>query len=141
MSLSTAIAYIRTSAESVNGSGTFVHARRTDGSLEYEGPMPQIHLYPITGELSISEGVNNTYDIIMAFWYQDKPESTNEEREDIINNAETLCRSFILDLDSNEDIELSSVRIEPNYRQLSGTLSGLLARFTLTVNTDICSTN
>ena len=36
---------IRNAAISVNPNGTFIHGLKSDGSLEYDEPMPQIHLY------------------------------------------------------------------------------------------------
>ncbi len=121
---------IRDAATVVNPTGTFVHARRSDGSLEYDGAMPQIHLYPfqIKGS-NVNQAVEA--DLIIGFWKQDSPASSNEEREAIISDMDILQRTFKDTLDLYDTIELLNFIAEPNYRQLSGTLSGYIIRFTL----------
>lgn len=121
---------VRDAATTVNPNGTFVHARRSDGSLEYDGAMPQIHLYPFQIKGS---NVNQAKecDLIIGFWKQDSPASSNEEREQIISDMDVLQRSFAEELDGNQTIELLNFVAEPNYRQLSGTLSGYIIRFTM----------
>lgn len=119
---------IRIVATAVNPSGTFVHARRSDGSLEYPGAMPQIHLYPF----NISGNEGRQTELLIGFWQQDSPESSNEEREAIIAEMDILCREFLATLDDNYDtIQLTNIVSEPNYRQLAGTLSGYTLKFTL----------
>lgn len=121
---------IRDTATTVNPTGTFVHARRSDGSLEYSGAMPQIHLYPFQVKGSnVNQAVEA--DLIIGFWKQDSPESSNEEREQIISDMDILQRAFKEELDETQTIELLNFVAEPNYRQLSGTLSGYIIRFTM----------
>jgi hypothetical protein len=138
MAYQTVVDLIRDTANAVNGAGTFVHARRTDGSIEYKGAMPQIHLYPFEIETSIADSYTETYSLLIGFWFQDKPTSTPLQREALMKQADELSQAFILALDANQDIELSAIRKEPNYRQLSGTLTGQIIQFTLTLTTDVC---
>lgn len=118
---------IRNIANAVNPTGTFVHARRSDGSLEYAGEMPQIHLYPF----NIRGGDIKETDLLIAFWEQDSPATSNEEREEIIRQMDVLQRTFIETLDDYETVQITNLRAEPQYRQLAGTLSGYAVTFTL----------
>lgn len=118
---------IRNIANSVNPTGTFVHARRSDGSLEYDGAMPQIHLYPFT----LRGTDTKETDLLIAFWQQDSPASSNEEREAIIQEMDVLSRTFMETLDDYETLEILGFNGEPQYRQLAGTLSGFAVRFTI----------
>lgn len=118
---------IRATANAVNPSGTFVHARRSDGSLEYDGDMPQIHLYPF----NVRGKEAKDADLLIGFWQQDSPETSNEEREAIISEMDVLSQQFFETLDETETIEIVNLITEPNYRQLAGTLSGYIGRFTL----------
>jgi hypothetical protein len=138
MAYQTIVDLIRDTANQVNGDGTFVHARRNDGSIEYAGAMPQIHLYPFEITSNITESFSETYSLLMGFWYQDEADSSNEHREDLMRQADELTQAFILALDANEDVEISEIRKEPNYRQLAGTLTGQIIQFTLTKTTDVC---
>lgn len=127
---------IRAVAVAVNADGFFVHGRRSDGSIEYDAAFPQIHLYPFTTTISQIDGFDSS-EIVMGFWYQDSPESTVEERETIIANADTLCRSF-LDALLASQARIDNIRTDPQYRSLSGTLSGYGLRFTLTTKHATC---
>lgn len=128
---------IRTASIQVNPTGTFIHGRRADGSIEYDKPMPQIHLYPFVS--SPQDGnrafVNN--DIVMGFWKQDAPDTSNEEREEIISAMDTLSKEFLEALDEGV-LEISNIRKEPQYRTLSATLSGYAITFRLKTHTSPC---
>ena len=45
---------IRATAITVNPTGTFIHGRRVDGSLAYDGHYPQILLEPFTTKASLT---------------------------------------------------------------------------------------
>ena len=128
---------IRDAAVSVNSTGTFIHGRRSDGSLEYNEPMPQIHLYPF---ITLPQDTNRNLvfaDIVMAFWQQDSPTTTNIEREEIIAAMDVLSNEFLDALDLGE-LEISNIRKEPQYRTLSATLSGYAITFKLKVFDSPC---
>ena len=128
---------IRDASEVVNPTGTFIHGRRSDGSLEYNAPFPQIHLYPFT-TLPQDENRNLVFaDIVMAFWQQDTPETTNEKREEIIAEMDVLSKNFLNQLDL-ADLEIITVRKEPQYRTLSATLSGYAVTFRMKVFESPC---
>lgn len=131
MAYQATVNFIRDICNDINPTGTFCHARRSDGSLEYHGEMPQIHLYPITSDIDVANGLISTSAILMAFWFQDATDSSNEEREAIIAKAEVLCNKFIQEAVEAEGFEITNIRTEPNYRQLAGTLSGYLLSFRL----------
>lgn len=120
--------FIRDAAVAVNTNGTFIHGRRSDGSLEYDGNFPQIHLYPFRSQLDNDNKAVSTSNILMGFWMQDEPDSTNEEREEKIATMDTLSDSFLDQLDESQ-IEITDLVKEPQYRTLSGTLSGYAISF------------
>ena len=122
---------IRTAAKAVNDSGTFIHGRRADGSLEDNQPVPQIHLYPfVTSPQSNKNFV--LADIIMAFWEQDSPGTSNFQRQEIIAEMDVLSDAFITELESAL-VEITGIRKEPQYRTLSATLSGYAVTFKFTI--------
>jgi hypothetical protein len=120
---------IRNLAYLVNPNGLFMHGRRSDGSLEYPKVFPQIHLYPLRQSVDVNNGIQTT-DVLIFFWQQDSPESSNEEREAIIAQMDVLSNNF-LQLLNNELMSLSNARKTPEYRQLAGTVSGYGLNFTL----------
>ena len=133
----TIVDLIRASANAVNPTGFFVHGRRSDGSLEYNESFPQIHLYPFTTNPTGASDHINVANIVMAFWGQDSPESSNEEREAIIAAMDVLSDSFLSNLDESQ-IEIFGIRKEPQYRTLSATLSGYAITFNLRVFISPC---
>lgn len=137
MSYQVIVDSIRDASVDVNPNGTFIHGRKSDGSLEYNAPFPQIHLYPFT--TSPQDGNRNFLiaDIVMAFWQQDSPETTNERREEIIAEMDVLSKDFIESLD-NGLLEITGIRKEPQYRTLSGVLSGYAVTFKMKVYTSPC---
>lgn len=126
---------IRDTANLVNPTGLFVHARRTDGSLEYDKTFPQIHLYPVRSEYDLQQD-NVRHNIILMFWDQDRPETTNEEREAIIAAMDDLSNTFLFALNFNVNVSLSNVLKTPEYRQLAATASGYGLSFTVSSKID-----
>lgn len=120
---------IRNLAFLVNPNGHFMHGRRSDGSLDYPDVFPQIHLYPLRQTIDVNNG-NQITEVLIFFWQQDSPESSNEEREAIIAQMDVLSTNF-LQLLNNEVMSLSNARKTPEYRQLAGTVSGYGLSFTL----------
>lgn len=130
---------IRDAANAVNTSpsGTFIHGRRADGSLAYDEPFPQIHLYPFVTNPQDSNRNLVFADIVMAFWGQDSLSTSNEEREAIIAAMDSLSNDFLNQLDLSS-LEITNIRKEPQYRTLSATLSGYAITFRLKVFDNPC---
>lgn len=120
---------IRTTAETVNPSGFFTHARRVDFSLNYDETGPYICLLPVR-----STDNPNTYkeewSITMLFLKQDAPDSTELEREGLIQDMYTLSKAFT-DLLYESMVELGNILRTPEYRILSATATGYSIQFTL----------
>jgi hypothetical protein len=138
MAYQSVVDYVRDAANAINPDGLFVHGRRSDGSIEYSGAFPQIHLYPFTASLDIINNENETSNIVMGFWQQDSPSSTPEEREAIIAEMDSLCRSFLHELNAVENITLSNIQVQPQYRTLSATLSGYAVTFRILMVNSVC---
>jgi hypothetical protein len=121
---------IKKVAEEINPSGTFIHGRNSDGSLAFAGKMPQIHLYPF---ITVKDRPSNSdsSDMLMGFWFQDKPSTSNEQRQAIIAKADLLCNQFIDGIEATGVIQVKSFTTEPQYRMQAGTLSGYALRFTI----------
>lgn len=129
MTYQSIIDILRATALLVNPNGIFINARRTDGSLEYPNKFPQIHLYPLRETIDVNTS-NVTAEILMMFWQQDSPASTNEEREAIIAEMDILSTNYLLALNQNI-LSISNARKTPEFRQLAGTVSGYGLAFTL----------
>ena len=133
----TIVDLIRASANAVNPTGFFVHGRRSDGSLAYDEAFPQIHLYPFRTKPQ-DENRNLVFgDMIMAFFEQDSPESSNEEREEKISEMDILSDSFMDNLDLSQ-LEITGIDKEPLYRLQAGTLSGYAVVFRIKVFNSPC---
>lgn len=125
--------YIRDIAKTVNETGSFIHGRRIDGSIEFAEPMPQIHLYPFISSINVADSLVETANVTLGFWFEDKPDSSNKEREEIIARADTMCKAFIQAmLDSDDPFQISNLRTEPQYQTFHATLSGYALSFTIT---------
>lgn len=130
--------FLRDTAEAVNEDGTFIHGRKIDGSIEYNEPFPQIHLYPFTSTIDTSGGLVETANIVMGFWFQDAPDSSNAERESIIASADQLCQAFIQEIVEADGFDISGIRTEPQYQTIHGTLSGYALTFQLKTAANPC---
>lgn len=124
------VSLIKTVAEEINPTGTFIHGRKADGSIIYDKPLPQIHLYPFITTKDRTTGFDNS-DVFMGFWFQDKPTNKPEQRQEIISKADDLCQAFIEGIEATGQIQLSNVRVEPQYQTLAATLSGYALRFNI----------
>lgn len=138
MSYIAVVNVIRDIAEEINPTGLFTHGRRSDFSLEFDKSFPQIHLLPFTGDVVLDNNYSETYSIQMLFLQQDSQESSNEERESIISEMDILSRLFVNTLYNTDGVQISSIRTEPNYRQLSATTSGYYLTFRLQTTTSPC---
>lgn len=139
MAHQTAIDIIRVISEAVNPTGQFAYLRTWDASLEFNEVDQKIFLYPISGQVDITNGYFETWTCSMGFFFQDAPDSTNEQREQLITNADVLLKAFILAADTVDGVQFSIVRKRPVYRDMAGTYSGYLVDFTLSLTEDICN--
>lgn len=139
MSYISAVNVIKAVAEAVNPDGIFVHGRTWDASLEFNNLDKQIFLYPFTGTVDMTNSYFENWNIVMGFYFQDTQDSTNEYRQDLIQNADILARLFLATIYPVEGINIESIRIEPRYRQMGGTYSGMILNFSLQTVTDLCS--
>lgn len=139
MAHQTAVDIIRVISEAVNPTGQFAYLRTWDASLEFNEVDQKIFLYPISGQVDITNGYFETWTCSMGFFFQDAPDSTNEQREQLITNADVLLKAFILAADTVDGVQFSIVRKRPVYRDMAGTYSGYLVDFTLSLTEDICN--
>ena len=122
--------FFRSVAEKVNQSGHFVHGRRVDVAIDYDMPFPQIALLPIRSEPN-RQNANITHRIVLLFLDQDTPETSNEEREEIIQKMYVLLNTFMDELLENPLIQVTNEIITPEYRIMQATASGYSVSFTI----------
>lgn len=131
----------RSIAAALNPSGVFEHCRSWDASLEFSSPNCHIFLYPLRWRTNKKAAFIDRYSVVMCFYFQDAPDSTNQQREIIIASAKNLWDSFYIQLDSVAGFQLDEARAEPKYRTMTGTYSGIITEFQLTTSTNICATD
>ena len=130
------VALIRSIAETVNPNGTFIHGSRIDGSKSYGDHYTVILLEPFPDTIDNYSNVE-TSSISLGFMFQDKPESSIEEQEILIGEADVLRRSF-QDAILLEAVDISRFRANPFYRIFAGVNSGYLLTFDITNKTVTC---
>lgn len=137
MTYNNTVELIKAVAEPLLPSGTFIHGRRIDGSIIFDKPFPQIHLLPFTTtKIRRPERFDNS-ELLIGFWFQDKPDSTVEERQEIIDKADVMCNLFIEALEARVSsvtlsaVQIENVRTEPQYYHNMATASGYALRFNL----------
>lgn len=127
----TIIDLILTAMKLVNPDGTNRHGRRDDRSLASVGQaQPLGWLLPITVTDPEPGAILFSSQVIIGFYMQDSPDTSEEEREEIIRKMNDLMTQFIGALrllEKKHDVR--TVRREPQYRMFSGTLSGVAASF------------
>jgi len=132
---------VRQAAEAVNYSGTFLLSSRNQVSLYAPNePAPFIHLFNDFTLQRISTGgriLNNSLrrsSLLITFMFQDTQETTPQEQEERIEEAEALAESFVQWFQDNEQ-QVESVSTEPVYRITAGILTGI--SLTMTIVTDV----
>ena len=131
------VTMLRDSANAVNPNGFFHHGRREDFSLQY----PQLAFrtgYAGIGLLSPTprttvDKVNAivTHECVMVFMEQDAPDSTEDDREDIIARMYVLSEQFMDYIYNNYPVAITNEVKTPDYRQFMATLSGYSMTFTI----------
>jgi hypothetical protein len=124
---------IRTASNEVNPEGSFYWGRISDVNVNSPTlSFPQIRLYN-NNSIVVNGGVDNANNCLMSFIFQDSVDPSEEERLDIIYNADTLARRFKHNLEE-KDIELTNFRIEPFIQMFSGVTSGVNVSFSFNYN-------
>jgi hypothetical protein len=129
MSYQQTVNEIRAAAEAVNPDGRFSHGRHVDLSQMFEGYYSMIYLYPFTINQSVDPEFIDSSTLLMGFFAQDKPDTSNEEREQIIADMDELSELFIEQLVLNKYAKITQLTKEPQYQQYQGTISGFAVRF------------
>lgn len=139
MSYTGAVNTIRAVAEAVNPDGFFLHGRKWEASLSFNENDQQIYLYPLSANISIANHYYESWRAVIGFYFQDAPDSTAEQMEELIKNADILARLFIATLDTVEGIDIDAIQLEPSYRNNAGTYTGVVVSLTLGATSDLCS--
>lgn len=130
------VALIRRIAKVVNPTGTFVHGKRVDGAMTYADHYPVILLEPFPDTIDTLTDIETT-SITMGFMFQDTADSSVEQQEVLIGEADEMRREF-QDLLKVEALDLSVFRATPFYRIFAGINTGYLLTFTITNKTVTC---
>lgn len=111
----------------------FIHGRLIDFSQSYSGAYPLITLLPftVTDARSTPDAIFDSASLVIGFWKQDRPATTPEEREAIINEMDILSDAFIELLLERNDLKLSNILKEPQYQMFQATLSGFAVSLTI----------
>lgn len=129
MSYQTTVNEIRAAAEAVNPNGRFINGRHLDISQAFDGAYSVICLYPININKVIDPEFIDSSVILLGFFKQDRPDTSNDEREQIIADMDELSDLFIEQLSENKLIKISNITKEPQFQQYLGTISGFAVRF------------
>ncbi len=133
---STIVDSIQLAAEAVNPTGRFSHGRKVDVSQEYNGAgsdsasptgYPLINLYPF--KINRDNDDNDSSKIIIGFFMQDRPDTSMDERQSIIDQMDDLSDAFLAELGSSI-LQVNDLSKEPQYQYYSGTISGFAISFT-----------
>jgi hypothetical protein len=105
----------------------------------YNEDLPLISLFPPESNYEDNQAFNvRRHTLQLAFWKQDRPDTSTTEQEAIIAAMDVLARAFLLELNNTQTIKVESVRMQPDYRQLMGTFSGFLLQLDLTGEVSVC---
>jgi hypothetical protein len=113
----------------------FIHGRLIDFSNSYTGTYPLVTLLPFTisDHRSTPDGRFDFATLLVGFWKEDRPDTTPEEREEIIDEMDDLSDVFIEALQNVWGVRLTSIQKEPQYQMFQGTLSGMAVQFRIDV--------
>lgn len=130
MSYLQTVAEIRAAANAVN-QNRFDHGRIVDFSQNFDKGFPYIWLYPFTSEDPdpTSDDQFDSHTLTVGFWFQDRPDTSVQEREAIIGQADVLCSAFMAQLQANAKVIISGVTRESQYQMHQATVSGYAVRF------------
>src|SRR5687768_2384443 len=106
MSYKSTVDIIRTVANEVNPSGRFICGRLVDLSNRFNGDYPIIFLPSSFKTRKLNRSDFNESRIILAFIDQDKPDSDEEYREDLIDRMQTLSELFYSKITENKRVDV-----------------------------------
>jgi hypothetical protein len=130
MSYQSTVNEIRAVANVINPTGRFDHGRIVDASAAFAGDYPLIWLYPFNTLLPLGDDSIDDNTLLVGFWVQDSPSSTNAEREANIAAMYDLCKQFFTQLGLSKIVRVSQrPTLEPQYQMYGGTVCGYAARF------------
>lgn len=128
---------IRTAAEAVNPTGTFVHGVKPMQSLEFGSPFPQIFLDPFDSTMVDNKFNVENHSVMIAFLDQDAPDSSVTEQEAILAAMDALANQFIITFNDNVG-NVTQIKKQPAYRIFAGTVTGMILSFTCQTKIDLC---
>lgn len=135
------ISYFKASLLEVNPSGTFVRGRRPDASLaSANADWPMVVLLPFR-ETEDRQSGNIERQIVMFFVSQDSTDNTEDERDTIIQNMNTLAAVFVNDFElrtKGKASITSKISKTPERQTFPGYCSGYSITFTLTSKVPVC---
>lgn len=112
----------------VNANGTNMEGRLTDLSLAtVDKPFPIINLYPF--QIPEDDEEINTAQLLVGFWFQDKPDTNESQRRQLIIQADELSDQFLQLFKAVKSIRVTGIIKEPQYKMYGGTVSGIALRF------------
>lgn len=119
--------------DAVPGGQRFIHGRLVDFTQGYTGSYPLITLLPftVTDARSTPDAVFDSASIVVGFWKQDRPDTSAEEREALIDEMDVLSDAFLDNLLESPSVKLTNIQKEPQYQMFQATLSGFAISFTI----------
>jgi hypothetical protein len=121
---------IKEIAFDINPNGTFYHGRVSDANLAIEKQsLPQVHLYPFTiSRADQNQAVDTIPNVLIALIFQDTPHTNDEERLEIIEQADIMQRRLEQWLIA-KNVQYTGYQAEPYFKQFNGITSGMFVRF------------
>jgi hypothetical protein len=124
---------IEEAADAVNPDGRFIDGRLVDFSQSFTGAYPLITLLPFT----INDSLGEPFDwatVTIGFWKEDRPDTSHEERRDIIGEMDELASDLVTYLlDNSDTYTVTNLTREPQYQMFQGTLSGMAVQFRIDI--------
>lgn len=123
-------ATIKAAAETVlNGTGSYIYARKTEASLDHDKPSPQIIFFDPTGRLTERTGA---YNCIFGFASPDPDTEDRQHRYALTAEMITLAGKFFDELDKHDLILISDKAEEKIVKEFAGRFSGIAYQCTIT---------
>lgn len=126
-------------AGTVAPAASFVHGSKADGTMEFSGAFPQIHLYyPVKDKPKIEDGRwSRNWAFVLAFWDKDTADSTPEQRMELLDRMEALCVKYVTEMNERE-ISITDIEIVPQIRTLTALVSGCAVSIQINSMTNTC---
>ena len=113
----------------------FIHGRLIDFTRGYTGTYPLVTLLPFTinDARSTPDNIFDSANLVLGFWKEDRPDTTPEEREALVNEMDLLSDEFLEAILDSSSTKLTNVQKEPQYQMFQATLSGYAISFTISL--------